>query len=268
MVDGSDGSEDWPNAHVEMLQTCLVKDPLPRWGARDPNALAKAVGVSNYGQIPAALQNGAPRQTYGEVLAFVSAEDTPIELAAVSIFAWGGMRRPHAISAFGNSREGWLQVCSRIKAGNLDRYAAYKDFLKLRANKSADRKLRGVGPAYWTKLIHFLMPRASGGRPPGYILDQWAGASINLIFGNVVKMDRSSGLVWKKSSPCPVLKHSASVSELTTSADYENFCIRLECIAQKLGCSTTEIDCAFMSLGQGDWRDYLERAYIAVNGRD
>ena len=91
----------------------------------------------------------------------------------ISILAWGGMKKNHGESLFNKSLD-WLKVADEIRHGALDRVSAYEKFSMLRA----DKNLPGMGPAYFTKLIFFLLP----GNPRGYIMDQWTASSVNLVF--------------------------------------------------------------------------------------
>lgn len=253
--------------HLEMLRSCLPGARLPeRWGAKDPNAMAIAVGVEHHGQIPVHPHGNAERQRYSEVLAYSSDPETPIQLAAVSIFAWGGMRQDNGVRIFREDLTDWREICRSVREGSLSRKDAYKAFVELRPKVNGRSSLPGVGPAYWTKLIHFLMPSNNARRPAGYILDQWAGSSVNMICErNVVKMDRRSALDWRRRGSETVRRHSAIVSELTTPDEYEDFCCKIEVIASRLERSTEAIDCAFMSLGAGDWRGYLTTNYLDAN---
>jgi len=260
--------DGWCQKHFEAFATCLPKEPLPdRLGARNPREMASKLGVSGTRRFPFPVKLGTSQQTYESVLSYTAAPSTPIGLACVSILAWGGMRMDNARRVFSQPENDWLELCSNIRDGGFTRSDAYQAFLELRPKVQNRSRLSGVGPAYWTKLIHFLMPRDESKPPPGYILDQWAGASVNLIVGsNVVKMDRHTAWVWKRGEPTSLVQYSAIVSELTSAVEYENFCQCLEHIAELSGRSHQAVDCGFMSLGEGDWRNYLKENYLKLHG--
>lgn len=256
-----------PNQHLDAFRQLLSLGELPvRPGSKNPNTMADTLGRSRLGTITVDEGEGTLKQNYASVVAYASNPDTPIELACISIFAWGGMRMDHARRIFGEPSEKWLQVCEEIRDGALSRKEAYELFQELRGKVNGKSRLPGVGPAYWTKLIHFLMQRKGNTHPAGYILDQWAGASVNLIGGkDVVKMDRQNGRIWEKKSGSVATVQSATVSEYTTAEQYEAFCKGMETLAQKLDCSTQAIDCGFMSLGNSGWRSYLKSQYLSFD---
>ncbi|PJK29140.1 hypothetical protein [Minwuia thermotolerans] len=229
--------------------------------------MATAVGVGTPPPDEPLFESLDVKQDYERVLEFSSSRATPIDWAAVSIFSWGGMHMENARRILGERSKGWLSVCENIRDGKLNRVEAYRAFQELRRKRNGQSRLPGVGPAYWTKLIHFLMPRDRPEIPPGYILDQWAGASINMICKrDVVRINRHSVWLWKSRIQRAELKHSAVVSELTSADEYEEFCRQIEGVASHLRCSTEEVDCAFMSGKRGPWRDYLRTNYLASHG--
>ncbi len=97
----------------------------------------------------------------------------------VSVFAWGGMgysgkSGKRAIDTIGAYEE----VCSKLLNG-MPPVNAYAEFYKLKKSK----KMQGVGPAYYTKLIFFF------GDQTGLIMDQWTARSTNLLLGKkIIKM--------------------------------------------------------------------------------
>lgn len=73
------------------------------------------------------------------------------------------------------------------------------------------RKLTGMGPAYFTKLICFLSRDLNG-----YTMDQWTAKSINLLLMKPLVKLTSSGLV----------------SKSNTATTYEEFCLGIESLAK------------------------------------
>jgi hypothetical protein len=110
--------------------------------------------------------------------------------------AWGWQAR-HVGTAWAG-REVLGSLLNEVKAGSCARAGAY-DLFKGR--------VKGLGPSYFTKLIYFFSPVEDR-----YIMDQWTGASVNLLMGmSVVKMSRPE-------------KGGASPLNTNTGGNYERFC--------------------------------------------
>lgn len=115
-----------------------------------------------------------------------------------------------------------------------------------------------MGPAYYTKLIFFLMPR-TGGCNPGYIMDQWVGCSINLLASSrVVLMDYS--LMWKRFKGGVRQEASFVVSDLNDEKHYEAYCCHIEEVAKRIGRKPDDTELLLMSEGgriKQQWREYV-----------
>ncbi len=134
---------------------------------------------------------------------------------AICVLAWGQMRVSNARTAFSTWGE-WRGICGLLLNGEISDLEAYKKFLDLRKSQ----KLRGMGPAYFTKLIFFL------GSGNGFIMDQWTARSVNLLFdGGPLKFTRSGYL-----------------SPNNSDIEYKWFCDRLKDIAQHLETTGEQIE--------------------------
>ena len=101
-------------------------------------------------------------------------KELSVEELSIAILSWGGMNREHGKSLF--QHKDWLNIVKRMRNNDIKtRKEAYDLFQVLRKNK----KLKGMGPAYFTKLICFVNPNLKG-----YIMDQWTAKSINFLFEN------------------------------------------------------------------------------------
>jgi hypothetical protein len=115
------------------------------------------------------------------------------------------------------------------------REEAYTLFTVLRKSN----KLKGMGPAYFTKLICFVNPELKG-----YIMDQWTSKSINLLFENKTVDLTNSGHVADK--------NSASV--------YEDFCFKIEYLADLLNLKPIDLEENLFSNGgvnKAKWRQFV-----------
>ncbi|MDB2529574.1 hypothetical protein N9X46_02400 [Paracoccaceae bacterium] len=93
----------------------------------------------------------------------------------IDVLSWGGVNRRHAAKALSPEyREAIVDIVGSLRAGDINSQLAYNRFYHLREQK----KLPGIGPAYYTKLIFFAHPDHDG-----FIMDQWTARSINLLLG-------------------------------------------------------------------------------------
>ena len=184
--------------------------------------------------------------------------ESDVEKICDKILAWGGMHGKNKSSLKSQGDKRWLEVADEIKAGKFDRATAYEKFSKLQD----DGKLKGMGPAYFTKLIYFLMPYNSNA-PRGYIMDQWVGCAINILNQkDVVFMDSTSSHSWSKTG---LLKPSDNyqVSNVNTPKNYENFCCRIEELADKISYKPDFTELFLMSKGGQkplEWRAYVKKS--------
>lgn len=189
---------------------------------------------------------------------FQANRDVPTLALCIAVLAWGGMHNANRNRLFSQDTAHWIAVAQRIRDGNCSRSEAFAAFAEL----SLRGKLAGMGPAYYTKLIYALMPRSSG-QPVGYIMDQWLGCSINLLFGqDMVLMDETA--TWSAGlGGGPLLRQTTStVSKLNTAPIYERFCRALELLADRLGPGWTpdSTELALLSRGgrhPGKWRKHV-----------
>ena len=155
------------------------------------------------------------------------------------------MRWDHGPKAFG-AYDLWGEIAEQTRAGKIGRLEAYKMFRQLRPNE-----LPCMGPAYFTKLIYFLMTD----RPnPGFIMDQWTARSMNLLVS-------PSTLVEVDVSRLKDNKLEVSVSDRNTEASYERFCKGVEQLGRKMVCSPDKIEERLFSKGgrnKGEWRNYVK----------
>ena len=182
----------------------------------------------------------------------------------IAILAWGGMHRKNRDYLFEKPVEAWLGVACAIRSGEHLRSTAFDAFAAL----YHQGVISGMKPAYFTKLIYFLMPR--GGVPIGYIMDQWLGCSINLLCGHeVVKMDHT--LTWhrEKRATLPERRLTSHVSAWNDSRDYERFCNAIESLSAMMGSQwnpeTTEL--SLLSTGgkkPGAWRAHVKERRLAL----
>ena len=159
----------------------------------------------------------------------------------LAILAWGGMWVNHAKNLF-KKWDNLDKIVTKIRTGKIEnRQKAFEIFQTARDKGN----LPGLGIAYFTKLICFLNPKLNG-----YILDQWTGKSINLL--------------WYGSSLVNISK-LGWVNDKNDSQRYECFCKRVEELAQALRCEPLIAEERIFSVGgknPGDWRRYLKENYL------
>lgn len=156
----------------------------------------------------------------------------------VAILAWGGMRENYARRLFQNWK--YLNpIIERIRSGSIkNRKLAFQLFYESRAKGY----LPGLGISYYTKLICFLNHKLNA-----YILDQWTGKSINLL--------------WQE----PFIKFTGNwVNDKNNSDTYEEFCNRIEELADLLVDEPITVEERLFSNGghnPGAWRRHLKENY-------
>ena len=156
----------------------------------------------------------------------------------ISILSWGGMRRDHARLLFNNLNP-LLNLVDKLRNNSfIDRASAFKSIQLVRK----DGLLPGLGIGFFTKLICFLSPSLNG-----YIMDKWVSKSINLLCDQ--KIVRISNGNW--------------VNDFNDDNNYENFCLKIDELAQLLNCSGFEAEKRIFSVGRGKgiWRNYLITNY-------
>lgn len=166
--------------------------------------------------------------------------------------AWGGMNL-HAWNILMKSDDcRWLEVARAIRRGCLDRAEAYGRLKCVRKQGG----LKGMGPAFFTKLIYFLTPRDKSERKTPYIMDQWSSSSVNLLTGSdLVLLDVTR--TWKHSNG---LFLNFNVSDENTSNDYEAFCSAVDQLADQCCLCADKVDQALFSAGGPNpktWRKYV-----------
>ncbi len=270
----TDADEAATFVSVAPLKTLsLDDDHLAVFGSCYPEPLALTSGSKTEGKAPREWYAGGPdtkpaanlaRFGHGvnrAKLVEMQADETISTLdLCIAILAWGGMHGSNRTHLFKRPIGPWLDVAERVRAGRLTRIAAFDGFAAL----NHDGSLVGMGPAYYTKLIYFLMPR-DGAKPIGYIMDQWLGCSVNLICAEeVVRMENS--VTWtyagRGKSKQAVRKASSRVSPLNTGEQYERFCRTVELVAERMGrdWSPDAAELALMSRGgshPAPWRKYV-----------
>lgn len=205
------------------------------------------------GQEPSTLL--ANKQNRASLKALAENSEIDTLTLCLAVLAWGGMHRGNRDRLFEGEDHAWVQIAEDMRSGKLNRFAAYEAFKFERAKN----RLKGMGPAFYTKLIHFLLPRLDDGEPQAYIMDQWAGCSINLLAGEPIVLMNSSFTYHRTRDG---LNHSSNfiASNANTGEDYERFCALVEKLATHFGVGGDEIDRALMSDGGKNrlpWRAYV-----------
>lgn len=248
-VGGPVPSTDWnPDALKEFCKSRSNGLHPDDTGGKKGQSFAQGLKGVTVAQLPTGK---IKRSRVFSMAADLSSVNTVTVCAAV--MAWGGMRETFSKRFFSLADQGWLDTAEKIRAGSLDRKAAYCALSDLRQKG----KLTGAGPAYFTKLIYFLMPRKADQKNHAYIMDQWAGCSVNLLVGReLVKMNVTRQ--WHIGKPKPVFDYQ--VSEANSGADYEAFCSAIDDLRQKFNITPDQIDRSLVANGgrnKSSWRRYV-----------
>lgn len=227
---------------LEQFASCLStrRDPDDGSGKKARTFAAAFPGVQMD-----ALTDGRIKRS--EIFTLVANKSLNTATVSAAILAWGGMRLANRNSLV--SAPNWLTLADEIRRGGYDRKSAYQAFLTLQAHK----EMKGMGPAFFTKLIYFLSPRNDPSKH-AFIMDQWAGCSINVLCGReVVLMDKS--IRWKPDGLSRAVDFV--VSPHNSSDHYDSFCEAMDALAARFSMTPEQIDRAVMGDGgksQDKWR--------------
>lgn len=164
------------------------------------------------------------------------------EELCIAILSWGGMNREHGKSLFSDYE--WLDIVEEMRSSDITRIEAYKRFKKLKTRK----KLKGMGPAYFTKLICFVNLSLNG-----YIMDQWTSKSVNLLMGEDIVHLTKQGIV----------------TDRNTANTYDRFCRIIEDLALEIGESPINTEEFLFSYGghhKGVWRKFVVGQWYESKG--
>ena len=177
-----------------------------------------------------------------------------------AILDWGGMHGENRRRIVSQPDKSWLKLAKQAKIGNLNRFELYSEFSDLQARD----KLKGMGPAYFTKLIYFLMPDDPH-NPRGYIMDQWVGCAVNILNdSDVVLMDSSYTKKWSKARKIKP-DSNYQVTNVNTVENYKSFCRQIEILAEEISVKPDFAECLLMS--KGGTKPLEWRAYVKANRR-
>lgn len=157
----------------------------------------------------------------------------------VAILAWGGMRFDHARNLFHN----WEYVNPIVHSLRTGQINTRQEAFTVLQNTRNNGQTPGLGISYFTKIICFLNPALNG-----FILDQWTGKSINFL--------------WDQ--PLIQISNFGWITDQNTPAIYEEFCNRIEILADNLVCEPLLAEERIFSVGgrnPGRWRNYIKTNY-------
>ena len=220
--------------HLQAFVACKGVGEDVAWNAaKCPQSFAQHIRAE---KLAARLVKGS--ETRDQLLDISTKPTNDMEALAWRILAWGGMRVNNGMTlrACGT---GWLDLCDEVAAGNHSRSSAYEAFANLRR----DKKSKGLGPAYFTKLIYFLMPRTID-QPVGYIMDQWVSSAINVLVAE----------------PIVRVGKNFVVTDDNDGTIYERYCCAIEALAKECASTPEEIEVQLMSKGGRNpaiWRKYV-----------
>lgn len=178
------------------------------------------------------------------------------------ILTWGRMHKRNKEIFESKNSTNWQHLVKEILNGDVNRKEAFSRFQNLRSNKD----LNGMGIAYFTKLIFFLMP---DNLPRGYIMDQWVACSINVLYGKdeVIMNSSHTPKIYTKNnfeeniSVGDIIKMSNYiVSDLNDANVYERYCLKIEELSNIIGQSACTTELLLMSSGgrkPDNWRNYV-----------
>lgn len=240
-------------AKVALFQHLNRTSPTP-WAGAAPYDWAESVQTglgSIYGLSKTPLSRSALRALWTNPA-------VSVETCFLSTMAWGGMQR-------GNGRRIWrarincLAICADVRAGLHTPASGFQAFSMLRSTK----RLPGLGPAYFTKILFFAPPVQDG-----YILDQWTARSMHLLSGQgtypAVRKDYSSAAKAKRLNAPAMLR--VVVDDKVTSADYVDYCNQVDGLAAGLGWHAHQVEERLFSSGGRNPHPWRAQVMTGWNG--
>ena len=237
---------------LNKLKCCAVKEGIDEWQPRMSarNFVETVIRNGNCSELESEVNFGKfqdKKIDRSDVRKFVSSKDANTLEKVLFVLAWGGMNPRNARFALESYRNCWETIANDMLKTNLCRYEAYKQFHLL----IKDGKLKGMGPAYFTKLIFFLEPKHNG-----YIMDQWTARSMNLLRKDNVRKIHLLSTGWRNGKKFRNFRVHPVKNDVCV---YSNFCEDLECVAKFLCKEPEETEKLIFSKGgrlekMGCWR--------------
>lgn len=176
-------------------------------GVREPEQKAIYVGQLSLDGIPTIKQNRDQLSA--------SIPSLNEEVAFLAIMAWGGQKDHHTLWSW-NERNKWIPILTDLRSGQLSPVEAYDRFYH--AN------IRGLGPAFYTKLIFFLQHEKYRHVDRGFIMDQWTAKSMELLHAHDRQVSIFKWMSVQKAQPHGIDCYHASLSKKNGAEKYAQFC--------------------------------------------
>lgn len=202
-----------------------------QWRGYSPREWAQTVTGELYQKLP--NESHTRRQLHR----FIQGGDLSEREIYLAVMAWG-RQKPH------NGRLGWagidriVPILRELRQEKICRLEGYSQFHNV--TTSSDHTVKGIGPAFYTKLLFFVPPHS-----PGYILDQWTAKSMQLL------IEREG------SAPFIKLTKGGYVAKSNDVDVYENFCHFIEAIAARYGLDEGDAEELIFSRSGQDWRSHV-----------
>lgn len=215
-------------------QFIKIAEPNLGWSGSSPRSWAKGF------MSPSDLQELPDKKfSRSELQDFCADQSISHEAAAVACMAWGGMNKKNGKDWWAD-RTRWTPLVSKLRNENLSREDAYRLFF--------DARIKGIGPAFYTKLIYFLRSKTNG-----YIMDQWTSKSVALLIKCIKFKTDKNGILTQSNTP----------------ETYELYCIAIEIIRDRIKntierpfIQADEVEAMMFSNGghkPWEWRRYVKK---------
>ena len=214
------------NNHVKKFLLSINDDH--KWVGRNPSNWWESVFPGQNNKLPSKSVSREELKTLCADHAFSDQE------TVAAVMAWGGMYVNHG-RKLGSNVKKLSEIVGSLRSGDLTRDEAFSAFHDQRLKG----KLKGMGAAYFTKLIFFCSPEHDG-----YIMDQWTSKSVNLISEKTLVN----------------LSYAGHVSDANDASTYIEFCEFIENLSLMGGWSPEETEMRLFSFGgtqKGEWRSYV-----------
>lgn len=236
--------------HLEAF-AAIPFGPQPPYG-KAPTKWAAMMGIEGSDELPFFSEMPSAQLDRDQVRSHCCNRKYPVLHGYVVAMSWGDQGAgaggtKHALAAWAE-RGTIKRLLEEVRKGVLTPREAYDLF--------ASTPVKGLGPAYFTKLLYFFRAGADKGQPVDrYVMDKWTAKSINLLTGeHIVRVNKDG-----------------NVEASNTGENYEAFCREIDRLADVLNArglqrqhSGEDVEQMLFSLGsikkqpQWPWRVHVD----------
>jgi hypothetical protein len=193
---------EFNNEHFALFRDASEKG---KWPAKDPAVMANRIGLS--GLCEAVRAQPLDRRRLAELVS--DGHNVSDHDVLWAILLWGGVNFANGPRLVNSDLSPLVEEVGKLRNGHSDRPDRASAYAGM-SQAIASNGIRGIAPAFYTKLIFFSAPKLNG-----YIMDQWTARSVNLICREPFIRITKNGWVEPRNTPEIYEKFRQTVDRLT-----------------------------------------------------